>query len=136
MESLVGHVKSGKHEASRWLTRFNGEYAQKLGTPVFPGSLNVVLEREFDWPAVSSRYKSHVIWFGREEYGGERDILMLPCLLISMDGRRGFLWTTTIGAHQRDDPREVEILADVNLRKTYGLQDGDRVVLGIPWGEP
>jgi len=134
VESLVGHVKSGKHDASRWLTRFSAEYAQKLGTPVFPGSLNVLLEREFDWPAMSSRYKSHVIWFGREEYGGERDILMLPCALLSMDARRGFLWTTTIGAHQRDDLCEVEILADVNLRETYGLADGDRVVVALPAG--
>ena len=68
-------------------------------------------------------------WFGREEYGGERDILLLPCDLVSLDYRRAFLWTPTTAARDRRDPWVVEIVADVNLRYHFGLQDGDGVVI-------
>ena len=43
MACLHGHVQSGKGDASQWLVKFNAAYAQKVGHPVFPGSLNVAL---------------------------------------------------------------------------------------------
>jgi len=55
---------------------------------VFPASLNIALDHVFDW--FDARYEAHRIWFGREEYGGERDILLLPCELVSLDHRRAF----------------------------------------------
>jgi hypothetical protein len=51
----------------------------------------VDLDHLFDW--FDARYEAHRIWFGREEYGGERDILPFPCELVSFDHRRSFLWT-------------------------------------------
>jgi CTP-dependent riboflavin kinase len=68
----------------------------------------------------------------REEYGGERDILLLPCDLASLDHRKAFLWTPTTAAGNRRDPWVVEIVADVNLRDHFGLQDGDLVEIRIP----
>src|SRR5947208_16616550 len=70
---LSGRVQSGKGDAARWLALFNIAYSRKTGMPVFPGSLNVALDAPFDWfaPAVEER----TIWFGREEYGGEREIV-------------------------------------------------------------
>jgi hypothetical protein len=59
--------------------------------PVFPGSLNIAFDNLFDW--FYACYEAHRIWFGREEYGGERDILLLPCELISLYRRKAFLWT-------------------------------------------
>ena len=52
-------------------------------------SVQVALDHVFDW--FDSSYEAHGIWFGREEYGGERDILLLPCELVSLDHRSGFL---------------------------------------------
>jgi hypothetical protein len=43
----------------------------------------------FDW--FDARYEAHRIWFGREEYGGERDILLLPCELVNLDHRKAVL---------------------------------------------
>jgi CTP-dependent riboflavin kinase len=130
---LEGRVQAGLGDASRWLARFNAAYRRKLGMDVFPGSLNVALQQRFDWfaPAV----QRHVVWFGREEYGGERDILLLPCRLGNLDGQRAFLWSTTRAAQDRDDPWVVEIVAPVGLRATYGLADGDVVRIELP-GEP
>ncbi len=88
-EVLAGKVQAGFGEASRWLKLFNTAYSEKLGVPVFPGSLNIALDHVFDW--FDARYEAHRIWFGREEYGGERDILLLPCELVSLDHRSGFL---------------------------------------------
>ena len=48
-DRLVGRVQPGKGDASRWLARFNAAYAQKLGVPIFPGSLHLALAYVFDW---------------------------------------------------------------------------------------
>jgi CTP-dependent riboflavin kinase len=82
---LAGKVQAGVGDASHWLKLFNAPYSQKLRMPVFPGSLNIALDHVFNWFEV--RYEPHRIWFGREEYGGERDILLLPCELVSLDHR-------------------------------------------------
>ena len=74
---------------------------------------------------------SILVWFGREEYGGQRDILLLPGDLVSLDHRRAFLWTPTTAAKDRRDPWVVEIVADVNLRDHFGLQDGDVIEIRI-----
>ncbi len=129
-ELLAGKVQAGFGDASRWLNLFNAPYSQKLGMSVFPGSLNIALDHAFDW--FDRRYEPHRIWFGREEYGGERDILLLPCELVSLDHRKAFLWTPTTAAKNRRDPWVVEIVADVNLRDHFGLQDGDLVEISVP----
>jgi CTP-dependent riboflavin kinase len=129
-ELLAGRVQAGFSEAARWLKLFNAAYSEKLGMPVFPGSLNIALDHIFNWFDV--RYEAQRIWFGREEYGGERDILLLPCELTSLDHRKAFLWTPTTAARDRRDPWVVEIVADINLRDHFGLQDGDAVEIKVP----
>src|SRR5262245_286748 len=73
-------VQSRQGAAAHWLGLFNAAYSRKLQMPVRPGSLNLALDHNFDWFAAC--YKASTIWFGREEYGGERDILMMPCELV------------------------------------------------------
>ena len=130
IELLVGKVQGGFGAASHWLKLFNAAYSEKLGISVFPGSLNIALDHVFNW--FDARYEAHRIWFGREEYGGERDILLLPGELVNLDRRRAFLWTPTTAARDRPDPWVVEIVADVNLRDHFGLQDGNAVEISVP----
>ena len=122
---LIGRVQSGKGDASRWLSKFNAAYSHKVGVPVFPGSLNIALPSPFDWfaPEIIRR----TIAFDRAEYGGERDILLVPCLLVNLARQRAWLWTPTTAAHDRHDPWVIELIADLNLRDTYGLVDGSTV---------
>jgi Transcriptional regulator of a riboflavin/FAD biosynthetic operon len=129
-ELLRGRLQSGKGAASHWLQLFNAAYSRKLQTPVYPGSLNLALEHTFDWFAV--RYQTHIIWFGREEYGGERDVLLLPCKLADFERRKAFLWTPTTAARSRPDPWVVELVCDIGLRDTYRLQDGDVLAVELP----
>ena len=98
--------------------------------PVYPGSLNLALEHTFNW--FVPRYQAHIIWFGREEYGGERDVLLLPCELADFERRKAFLWTPTTAARSRSDPWVVELVCDIGLRETYRLQDGDVLAVELP----
>lgn len=125
--SLRGHVQSGKGDASRWLKLFNQAYSQKIGMPIFPGSLNLALEQPFDWSQPD--LQPQLIWFGKEEYGGERDILLLPCVLQNLQGQPAYLWSTTTAASSREDAHVVEVIASVGLRASFGLADGDLVEL-------
>ena len=71
-EVLVGKLQTGFGEASHWLKLFNVAYSEKLGMPVFPGSLNIALDHLFDW--FDARYETHRIFFGQEVYGGQREV--------------------------------------------------------------
>ena len=131
-EAVRGRVQAGKGDAAHWLALFNDAYVRKTGMVIFPGSLNVALDIPFDWFA--PRWQPFVVWFGREDYGGERDILLLPCLLSSLRAQRAFLWSTTTAARAPEDRRLVEIIASVGLRAAYGLQDGDVIDIELPTG--
>jgi hypothetical protein len=67
--TLTGRIQPGKNDACYWLQRFHAPYRRKTGMSIFPGSLNLELEGSFDWYA--KQYQPHIVWFGREEYGGE-----------------------------------------------------------------
>lgn len=86
---LIGQVQSGKGDASHWLGRFNDAYSRKVGRAIFPGSLNLTLTEAFDWfaPEIEQR----TVWFDRAEYGGERDILLVPCVLTNLAQERSML---------------------------------------------
>jgi CTP-dependent riboflavin kinase len=129
---IRGRVQAGTRRASHFLTLFNEAYARKLGTPVFPGSLNLALDAPFDW--FDPRWTAAVIEFPRAEYGGERDILLLPCRLHVAPAVPAFLWSTTTAARDPADRLLAEILAPVSLRATCGLQDGDPVAAEFATG--
>ena len=127
---MRGRVQSGQGDASHWLAKFNEAYARKVGHPVFPGSLNLSLSEPFDWFATGNA--SRTVWFGREEYGGERDILLIPCRLITLHNEPAWLWTPTTAARDRPDPWVVELIAARGLRAEFGLTDGTVVELELP----
>ena len=131
-KTLVGHVQSGVGNASHWLSKFNAAYSRKVGVPVFPGSLNIALGAPFDW--FDPEIVHNTIVFDRTEYGGERDILLVPCLLPTLANERAWLWTTTTAARDRPDPWVVELIAGRNLRETYGLTDGAKVEIQVADG--
>ena len=126
---ITGHVQPGKNDASHWLEFFNAAYSSKTEMMIFPGSLNIALGFNFNWfePLVEAK----TIWFVREEYGGERDILLLPCKLRNLQGQRAYLWTPTTAARNRLDPWVVEVITDIKLRDAFGLRDGSVVEIEL-----
>jgi riboflavin kinase, archaea type len=130
---IQGRVQSGTREAAHWLTLFQAAYARKIGMEVFPGSLNVALDAPFDW--FDPRWSDAVIRFDRDEYGGERDILLLPCRLGCAPGVPAFLWSTTSAARDPADRLLLEIIASVGMRATFGLKDGDPIAIELMPGK-
>lgn len=128
LATIVGRVAAGVGDARHWLTRFNAAYQAKLGTAVYPGSLNLRLERPFEW--TDGRFAPYVVRFDRTEYGGERDILLLPCRIPTLGHHRAHLWTTTT-PRPLEEWRVVELLADVSLRQTYALTDGQELTVEV-----
>jgi hypothetical protein len=49
---------------------------------VFPRWVDLALPHVFDRSAPAIRRRT--VWFGREEYGGEREILLAPCPLVNL----------------------------------------------------
>lgn len=101
-ELLCGRVQSGKGDAAHWLRLFDAAYSRKLQMPVYPGSLNLALDHHFDWFA--ARYKASTIRFGREEYGGERDILLMPCELVEFRAPQSIFVDSDHGRSQPTRP--------------------------------
>lgn len=126
---IRGRVQSGTRQAAHWLSLFNAAYERKLGMPIFPGSMNVALDRPFDW--FDPRWRHVVVAFDGAEYGGERDILLLPCRLDVAPGVPAFLWSTTTAARDPADRLLAEVIAPVGLRATCGLEDGDLVAIEL-----
>jgi CTP-dependent riboflavin kinase len=129
---IQGRVQSGTKQAAHWLSLFNAAYATKLGVPIFPGSLNVGLDTPFDW--FDPRWEDAVVHFPGAEYGGERDILLLPCSLSVASGLPAFLWSTTTAARDPADRLVAEVIASVQLRSIYGLKDGDPIAIELQVG--
>lgn len=127
----VGVVESGKGDAARWLRRFAAVYADALDIPLHPGSLNVRLDNSFDWSA--PELGDWTVRLDLRPHGGEREVVMIPCVLPDLDGTPGWLWTTTVTASRPPSPL-VEIVAPVHLRERFGLVDGSRLrVAHPPW---
>ena len=126
---MIGRIQSGKGDASKWLRLFARAYEKKLGQRIFPGSLNVALDANFDWHREEHLAKH--IFFDRSEMNGERDILLMRCSLSNLSDQSAFLWTTTTAAQDRTDPRVVELIASIGLRARYDLSDGDLVEIEI-----
>ncbi|MCC6573524.1 MAG: DUF120 domain-containing protein [Planctomycetes bacterium] len=122
---FIGRVQSGQNDASKWLALFNDDYSRKTGMRIFPGSLNLGIDQDFDWFA--PELEAGLIRFNKAEYSGERDILLLPCRLSNLGGRRGFIWATTNAARDPTDRRVLEVITDVKLRDVCRLVDGDLV---------
>ena len=130
MKGLTGIVQDGENDASRWLRRFADVYANWLGVRIFPGSLNIDTGHRFDW------HDADMLPFRRRfsllPHGGERDLFMVPCEIVSPHRQPCWLWTTTTAADDRQDPNVVELIASLQLRSCLGLMTGSKIELEYP----
>lgn len=119
MPVLKGTVVSGLGNFSYWLEKLESHYTRKTGMRLFPGTLNLSLDRPYSLP-------KEVIRLEKEEYGGTVSVSMVPCRIF---GRPAFLLRTDAneagkGHHARNI---IEIATDIKLRDAYRLKDGDAV---------
>ena len=122
---LVGRVATGSGDLRRWMTLYAEAYAAAAGVPLYPGSLNVVLDEP--WALSPQR-----IMVTAEQVG--RLIYLVPC---SVGARRCFIFRTDMADRAGGDEHKVlEIVSDVRLRDELGVDDGDtiEVVVDSPVG--
>jgi CTP-dependent riboflavin kinase len=130
MKKLAGIVRDGKNDANVWLARFAHAYATWLGQDIFPGSLNVEVGGPFDWHAadiVPFRRR-----FSQKPHGGDRDLFMIPCTIVSPGSQLCWLSTTTTAADDKDDRRLVELIAPVQIRTKLSVTDASRIEVEYP----
>ena len=74
----------------------------------------------------------------KEEYNGERDILMVPCTISKSNNdhkKQAFIWRTTNADKGScgSNPAHytLEIITDTKLRDYFNLQNGDEVTITL-----
>jgi riboflavin kinase, archaea type len=120
--TLTGTVQSGQNNFSYWLLKLESHYTAKTGMKLYPGTLNVHLNRAFEIPPETPCLR-------KEEYGGEVTVRIAPCRIF---GRKAFIlrpYRDDVEDHY--DKRVIEIATDIKLRDAYHLKDGDTVQVEV-----
>jgi riboflavin kinase, archaea type len=124
LRPFTGIVQSGMGDFSIWMKVLSAFYRKKTDTQLFPGTLNVQLEVDYNLPDQRIRLEA-------TEYGGNVSVNIIPCKIF--DQPAFVLRTDKNDAGLGDHPRNiVEIAAEVKLRDRFCLKDGDRVELWLP----
>ena len=121
---LSGRVETGTGDFGQWIEELRDHYFEKTGMVLYPGTLNVRLDRPFQMPRGVTRLEA-------AEYGGTVSVSILPCRILD---RKAFILRTDANDQGRGDhaPTVVEIATDVWLRDHFDLEDGDEVSIEIP----
>lgn len=114
---------SGLGNFSYWIEKLREHYFHKTGVILFPGTLNVQLDKPYTLP-------KHVIRLEAAEYGGRVSVSLVPCSILR---KSAFIVPTDASEQGRGHhPRTiVEIAADVRLRDVLHLEDGDVVEIVV-----
>ena len=117
---LNGAVTSGLGVAKMWVSKIEDIFEKKTKIKLFHGTLNIKLEEDYtinpDWVIKPS------------EYGGTQNVLIKKCKLLNTEAYIVRAEKNQIG--QGDyDLKTIEIISDINFRKTYNLKDGKRVTI-------
>lgn len=119
---LRGKVKSGFGNASFWVGKIKEAFEEKYSMKLFLGTLNVELEEDF---VLTDEEKIEA-----NEYGGNFDVLIKKCEIL---GHKGYIVRTEKNNQKGGDHplNIVEIVSDINFRKTNHLKDDDKITLNI-----
>jgi riboflavin kinase, archaea type len=120
---LRGQVVSGLGNFSFWIEKLEDYYFRKTGLHFYPGTLNVLLDHAWSVPAGALRLE-------KEEYGGSVSVSLVPCRIFDL---LAFILRTDLnesgsGPHPKN---LIEVAAEIRLRDTYSLKDGDVVEIEI-----
>lgn len=103
------------------MRRYAAAYERVTGMTLCPGSLNVVLDEQWELPRERVRLEAPEVGVG---------VSLVRCTFLD---RPAFIFRTDADDAKGPEQRAIiEILSDVHLRDTYGLEDGDSVEIRIP----
>ena len=119
---LKGKVKSGFGNACFWVEKINQIFREKYNMKLFLGTLNIELEMPY---VVDSKEK-----ILPTDYGGKYEVFVEKATLLEHEV---YILRPEINNREGGDHNlnTIEIVADIKLRKTCKLQDGDEVELSV-----
>ena len=127
--TIKGELVSGMGEGQYYITRkgYTHQFEETLGFRPFPGTLNLLLEREHD--LVVREMLDNCPYIKIDGFTDEgRTFGAVKCYPISIDGVQGAVLSPLRTHHPRNI---IEIIAPVYLRKELDLKDGDEVSVSL-----
>lgn len=119
---LEGCITSGIGTAKMWVGKIEKVFENKTGVKLFHGTLNIKLEKDYivkqDWVIKP------------EEYGGTERVLVKSCKILDNKAYivRAEKNQKGTGEHNL---QIIEIVSNINFRKTYELTDGKKITIQI-----
>ena len=119
MTVLRGSVQSGQGLLAPRMRKHMDVYTRLVGSVLYPGSLNVLLDSPWTLPANRLRLEPSELGVG---------LNLVPCRFFD---RAAFVFRTDHHESWVEQHRVIEVLAAVRLRDAYALDDGDRVAIAL-----
>ncbi|MBU7015772.1 MAG: DUF120 domain-containing protein [Theionarchaea archaeon] len=127
--TVKGQLVSGMGEGHYYISRkgYTDQFEEKLGFRPFPGTLNLLLEREHD--LVVREMLDNCPYVKIEGFEDEgRTFGAVKCYPVSIGRVQGAILSPLRTHHPKN---VVEIIAPVCLRKELGLRDGEDVIVKV-----
>jgi len=130
---LSGFVSSGLGEGSYYISKYMDAFEEKIGVKPFPGTLNLKLKEmsEIERLEILIRTVPPLTIPGFEEMGrkfGAVDFWNGHLILSNEECIDQKINASLIRPRRTHHPSQlVEIVAPINLRESFGLEDGDQV---------
>ncbi len=121
MRVLKGKLVTGVGNFSFWIEKLQDHYRNKTGMRLFPGTLNIELDKPFDLPRERARLEA-------EEYGGTVSVSIVPCKIF---GRAAVILRTDKADGEPQSRKIIEVACEVKLREQHQLQDGDIIEVEV-----
>lgn len=119
---LQGKVTSGIGTAKMWVSKIENVFKEKTQMQVFKGTLNIKLEKDY---IVEPDF---IIDPG--EYGGTEKVLVKKCELFGKNCYIVRAEKNQLGKGEHN-LKIIEIVTNINLRKTYKIKDNDEIEIKI-----
>jgi len=122
-DTLRGRLVSGLGEGQHYVARdgYRKQFQEKLGFDPFPGTLNIRLDRPFDYAwrrAIKIEgFLDEGVTFGK-----------CSCYKVKVMGIEAAIVRPERSSYPQD---LVEVIAPIRLRSSLGLADGDEVMLRL-----
>jgi riboflavin kinase len=127
--TIKGELISGMEEGQYYTTRrgYIKQFEEKLGFIPYPGTLNILLEREND--ILTREMLDNCPYAKIDGFEDEdRTFGAVKCYRVSINGIRGAILSPLRTHHPLN---VIEIIAPVYLRGELGLRDGDNVTVNV-----
>ncbi len=114
MNILKGKIISGSGVGSKIMLDYLEKFKQVFKMDIFPGTLNLELQKEFD-----EKFEGYIDGFTKSDGTKRGGVYFLKA---KMKNFPVFIIRPVLTKHPKNI---IELIAPINIRKQYGLNDGD-----------